>query len=118
MPPCRGEGMTDSPSRDLSTIGRSAQEHALRPPTPTPWRGRTTDPLSPLPPACAVRRRRPGPPAASRSALRADPGPRRLSRRATRKPKNSSEKINNKNYELTGPAPSGMTDPHDHVQVA
>ena len=62
-------------------------------PTPLP-RPNGAPPTTSSPPrtACAARRRRPGPPAAPRSALRADPGPRRLSRRAHKQAKNRKRK--------------------------
>ena len=52
-------------------------------------------------PACAARRRHPGPTAATRSALRADPGHRRLPRRA-HKP---AEEAQPPRTRLTDPAP-------------
>jgi len=66
-------------------------EHALDPAT-APLPGSLPPASSPPRTACAARRRRPGPAAASRSALRADPGPRRLSRRAHSPAKNRQKK--------------------------
>ena len=101
MPHCadsRGGGMTDTPtglSRHPDTgHGARTQHHPPRHSEPPPF-------LLPLP-ACAGRRRRPGPAAAARSALRADPGHRRLSRRAHR---HAEEDQKHQRTRLTDPAP-------------
>ena len=99
--------MTDSPHGGLSTNWATGPGARTRPPYPGPRERSTTS--SPPRTACAARRRRPGPPAAPRSALRADPGPRRLSRRAHKQAKNRKRKITYSNTGLTDPAPSGMT---------
>ena len=100
MPPLRGEGMTDSPTRGLSTSRDTGTGARTRPP-PAEHPGAADFPFS-ASPACAARRRRPGPPAATRSALRADPGHRRLSRRA-HKPRRRRSKT--PRTRLTDPAP-------------
>jgi hypothetical protein len=64
MPPPRGEGMTDSPQPGLSTPGKP--DWNTHPITHHRPREQTT-PFSPPSTACAVRRRRQGPPAATRS---------------------------------------------------
>jgi len=101
MPHCadsRGGGMTDTPtglSRHPDTgHGARTQHHPPRHSEPPTF-------LLPLP-ACAGRRRRPGPAAAARSALRADPGHRRLSRRAHR---HAEEDQKHQRTRLTDPAP-------------
>ena len=101
MPHCadsRGGGMTDTPtglSRQPDTgHGARTQHHPPRHSEPPTF-------LLPLP-ACAGRRRRPGPAAAARSALRADPGHRRLSRRAHR---HAEEDQKHQRTRLTDPAP-------------
>jgi hypothetical protein len=73
-------------------------EHAHNPHPTRPSEPPTL--LLPLP-ACAGRRRRPGPAAAARSALWADPGHRRLSQRAHR----AAEEDQNTNKEVDRPAP-------------
>jgi len=90
--------MTDTPtglSRHPDTgHGARTQHHPPRHSEPPTF-------LLPLP-ACAGRRRRPGPAAAARSALRADPGHRRLSRRAHR---HAEEDQKHQRTRLTDPAP-------------
>ena len=103
------EGMTDSPSRGLSTSRGAGTGARTRPRAIAPTGARTDTNLLPL---NSVRR----PASASRTCGRCavDPPGRSLTptphRGApTSRRRTPRKKINTRNYRLTGPAPSGMT---------
>src|SRR5215471_2671003 len=108
MPPPRGEGMTDRPSRLSTKPGNPAMEQTPHPNPLTPSTDTTfLRPTSIRRTASASRTLRP-----LRGRPPADPGPRRL----TGAPQNPAENTETKTNRLqpaalTDPTPSGMTDP-------
>src|SRR5215831_16897729 len=108
MPPPRGEGMTDRPSRLSTKPGNPAMEQTPHPNPLTPSTDTTfLRPTSIRRTASASRTLRP-----LRGRPPADPGPRRLTGAPQNPPENTETKTNGlQPAALTDPTPSGMTYP-------